>query len=118
MRSGLKTIVLVATTVAIVALALGSCASMTKKEEWTGRKIDEAIAKLGTPSTVTPGESGEKTYVWRLHRSVPVQTVTYDSRGVPISHTSYRDSVHSYTFHVDASGTITSWDHNETQPAL
>lgn len=114
MRSGLKTLVLVAAMVAVVALVVGSCASMTKKEEWTGRKIDEAIAKLGTPSTVTPGENGEKTYVWMLHRSVPEQNVSYDSRGIPITHTTYRDSVHTYMLHVDASGTITTWDHHET----
>ena len=57
MRSGLKTLVLVATTVAAVALLAGSCASTAanepKKDEWTGHKIDEAIAKLGTPSEVT-----------------------------------------------------------------
>lgn len=118
MRSGLRTLVLVAFTVAVVAVCAGSCASMTRKEEWTGRKIDEALAKLGTPSTVTPGENGQKAYVWMLHRSVPVQDVSYDSMGNPIYHTVYRDSVHTYTFYVDASGTITSWDHNETQPAM
>ena len=118
MRSSRLSFVAVVATVAVIALVAGSCASMTKKEEWTGRKIDEAIAKLGTPSTVTPGENGQKTYVWMLHRSMPVQNVSYDSQGNPVYHTVYRDSVHTWTFGVDASGTITTWDHNDTQPAM
>lgn len=32
------------TALVVVALVAGSCASLTKKEEWTGRRIDEAIA--------------------------------------------------------------------------
>ena len=91
---------------------------MTKKEEWTGRKIDEALAKLGTPSTVTPGEGGQKIYTWMLHRAVPVQDVSFDSMGNPVYHTVYRDSVRTYIFYVDASGTITTWDQSETQPAM
>jgi predicted component of type VI protein secretion system len=121
MRLGLKTLVLVATAVAAVVLLAGSCASTAKseakKDEWTGRKIDEVIAKFGTPSTVTPGENGEKTYVWLLHRSMPFQRVTYDSLGNPVYSTLYRDSVHSYMFSVDASGTITSWEQSATNVA-
>jgi hypothetical protein len=121
MRLGLKTLVLVATTVAAVVLLAGSCASTArneaKKDEWTGRKIDEAIAKFGTPSEVTPGEKGEKRYVWLLHRSMPFQKVTYDSTGNPRYGTQYRDSVHTYMFSVNASGTITSWEQSATNVA-
>jgi hypothetical protein len=121
MRSGLRTLVLVATAVAAVALLAGSCASAPtnepKKDEWTGHKIDEAIAKLGTPSEVTPGENGEKRYVWFLHRSMPFQRVTYGPTGNPIYTTQYRDSVHTYMFAVDASGTITSWEQSATNVA-
>ncbi len=121
MRSGPKTLVLVATAVAAVALIAGSCASTAtnepKKDVWTGHKVDEAIAKFGTPSTVTPGDNGAKTYVWLLHRSMPFQRVTYDSMGNPIYSTQYRDSVHSYMFSVDATGTITSWEQSATNVA-
>ena len=121
MRLGLKTLVLVATTVAAVVLLASSCASTAtneaKKDEWKGRKIDEAIAKFGTPSEVTPGENGEKRYVWLLHRSMPFQKVTYDSTGNPRYGTQYRDSVHTYMFSVNASGTITSWEQSATNVA-
>ncbi len=103
---------------AVMALVAVSCASMTRTEEWKGRKIDEAIAKFGTPSRVTPGENGRKTYVWILHRSVPVQNVTLDSRGVPVTQTAYRDSVQTWTFYVDGSGTITAWGHDDSQPQM
>ncbi len=118
MRSVQKTRALVATTVAVIVLLAGSCASTSpkapKKDAWTGHKIDEAIAKLGTPSEVTPGEDGEKRYVWLLHRSMPFQRITYDLMGNPMYGTQYRDSVHTYMFSVDASGTITSWEQSAT----
>ena len=88
-----------------------------KKDPWTGHKIDEAIAKLGTPSEVTPGDNGEKRYVWLLHRSMPFQRVTYGPTGDPMYSTQYRDSVHTYMFSVDASGTITSWEQSATNVA-
>ena len=117
MRSVLKPLVLVAAAVAAAALLAGSCASTAaapKKDPWTGHKIAEAIAKLGTPSEVTPGENGEKRYVWFLHRSMPFQRVTYGPTGNPIYSTQYRDSVHTYMFSVDASGTILSWENSAT----
>ena len=92
-----------------------ACASMTQKEEWTGRKIDEAIAKLGTPSHVTPGEGGQKTYVWMIHRSVPDQRTSFDPSGVPRTYTGAHDSVHTWTFVVGADGIITSWNHEESR---
>ncbi len=104
----------VATLAAVVLLAV-SCASMTKKEEWTGRKIDDAIAKLGTPSHVTPGESGQKTYVWMIHRSVPDQRTEVDASGATRTYTGSHDSVHIWTFVVGADGVITSWNHEETR---
>ncbi len=102
-------------TLAAVAVLAVSCASMTQKEEWTGRKIDEAVAKLGTPSHVTPGENGEKTYVWMIHRSVPDQRTEFDPNGVPRTYTGSHDSVHIWTFVVNADGIITSWNHEETR---
>ncbi len=101
-------------TLAAVALLAIACASL-KKEEWTGRKIDEAIAKLGTPSHVTPGEAGQKTYVWEIHRSVPDQRTSFDPSGVPRTYTGSHDSVHIWTFIVGADGVITAWTHEETR---
>ena len=87
----------------MVAVVAGSCAS-TPRKEWTGRKIDEAIAKLGTPSTVKTAENGEKTYLWLLHRSVPEQVTTYDGFGTPRLVTRFRDSVHTWMFVVRGDG--------------
>jgi len=103
-------------TFAIGALLALSCASMTKTEEWRGRKIDDAIAKFGTPSNVIPGENGQKTYVWTLHRSVPDQRVSIGPHGEPVTATGYHDSVHTWTFVVGADGIITSWNNDETPP--
>lgn len=102
-------------TLAAVALLAVSCASMTQKQEWTGHKIDEAVAKLGTPSRVTPSEGGEKTYVWMIHRSVPDQRTGFDASGAPRTYTGSHDSVHIWTFVVNADGVITSWSHEETR---
>lgn len=103
---------------AALALVIGSCASMTKSEEWTGHKIDEVIAKYGQASSIVPGENGQKTYMWILHRSVPVVTETFNSQGAPVSGTTYRDSVRTKTFSVDASGIITSWNDSQTNQAM
>ncbi len=118
MLSDRSRLVVVAATVAVLALVAGSCASMTKNEEWTGHKIDEVIAKYGKPSSVLPGENGQKTYTWTLHRSVPVQTQTFNSQGAPMSGTTYRDSVRTKTFSVDASGVITSWNDSQTHQSM
>ena len=118
MRSHPNTLVAVAAVAALAALIAGSCASVTAREQWTGRKIDEAIAKLGTPSNVIPADDGGKTYVWLLHRSVPVQNVTFDSQGNPVYGTKYRDSVRTLTFSVDASGTIVTWNDSSTRPPM
>jgi len=106
--------VMVCAALVVMALFAASCTSMMKKEEWTGRKIDEAIAKLGTPSHVTPGENGQKTYVWMLHRQVPDQRVAFDSAGAPRTSTGSRDSVHTWTFIVGADGIIITWTHDES----
>ena len=118
MRSSPGSLVSVATALAVVVLIIGSCASLTKVEEWKGRKIDEAIAELGTPSNVLQGQNGQKTYIWILHRSVPVETVTFSPQGTPISGSAFRDSVRTWTMYVDASGIIVSWDHSETKPTM
>lgn len=97
---------------AVVAFLAPSCASMTQTEAWTGRRIDEAIAKLGTPSHVTSGENGQKTYLWMLHRSVPEQLITYDGFGTPRTVTRSRDSVHTWMFVVGADGIIITWTHD------
>lgn len=118
MRSDRSTLVMVAATVAVLALVAGSCASMTKPEEWTGRKIDDVIATLGKPSSVLPGENGQKTYMWVLHRSVPVQTETFNSQGAPVSSTTFRDTVRTKTFSVDAAGIIISWNDSQTHQSM
>lgn len=118
MRSVRKTLALFATTFAAVVLPAGSRASTSpkapKKDARTGHRIDEAIAKLGTPSEVTPGEDGEKRCVWLLHRSTPYQTITHGSKGNPVYSTQYRDSVHTCMFPFDPSGTITPWEQSAT----
>ncbi len=118
MRRRLNMLVAVGSAAVLAVLVTGGCASMTSKESWTGRKIDEAIAKLGTPSNVIPADDGGKTYVWLLHRTVPVQNVTFDSQGNPVYGTRYRDSVRTLTFSVDASGTIVTWNDSAAQPSI
>ncbi len=111
----MKRAVAFAAVAAVVALLALSCASMTRNEEWKGRKIDEAVARLGTPSHVTEGEGGQKTYVWMIHRSVPDQRTSFDPNGVPRTYTGAHDSVHIWTFVVGPDGIITSWAHEETR---
>ncbi len=60
------------------------------------------------------GENGEKRYLWLLHRSMPFQRVTYDAVGNPVYRTEYRDSVHTYMFSVDSTGTVLSWEQSAT----
>ncbi len=101
-------------TALVLVCGCASVASSVKSTEWTGRRIDEAIKAFGTPSHVTPGEDGQKTCVWMLHRSVPEQTVSLDSSGVPRTTTYWRDSVHTYSFVVRADGTIVAWTHSQS----
>ena len=103
---------------ALAAFVTGSCVSMTAKENWAGRPIAAAIAKLGTPSNVIPADDGGTTYVWLLHRSVPAQTVSFDAQGNPVYGTRYRDSVRTLTFAVDASGTIVTWNDSSARPPM
>lgn len=109
---------LTAFAVVMAVLTVVGCASMTANEQWTGRPIQEAVAKLGHPTNVIPSDGGAKTYVWLVHRSVPVQNVTFDSQGNPMYSTAYRDSVRTLTFAVDASGTIVTWNESDTQPSM
>ena len=117
MRWRLNPLVAVGAAV-LAAFVTGSCASMTAKENWTGRPIAAAIAKFGTPSNVIPADDGGTTYVWLLHRAVPVQNVTFDSQGNPVYGTRYRDSVRTLTFSVEASGTIVTWNDTAAQPSM
>lgn len=114
----LRANVVAAVAPVLVTLLAGACASMTAKEQWVGRPIAAAIDKLGTPSNVIPGDDGSKTYVWLLHRSVPTQTVSFDAQGNPVYGTAYRDSVRTWTFAVDASGTIVTWNDSSTRPPM
>lgn len=118
MRSDRSRLVVVAVAVAMLAVVAGSCVSTAKPEAWTGRKIDDVIAKLGKPSSVLPGENGQKTYTWVLHRSVPVQNETFNSQGAPVSSTTFRDTVRTKTFSVDASGIIVSWNDSQTHQSM
>ena len=117
MRSRLGGLV-AAGAAALLVVAIASCTSMTANEQWGGRPIREAIAKLGNPTNVIPAEGGGKTYLWILHRSVPVQNVTFDSQGNPIYSTAYRDSVRTLTFAVDPNGTIVTWNDSDIHPPM
>ena len=109
---------LAAVVVVMAVLTVVGCASMMANEQWTGRPIQEAVAKLGRPTSVIPGDGGATTYVWIVHRSIPVQNVTYDSQGNPMYSTAYRDSVRTLTFAVDAGGTIVTWNESDTHPSM
>ena len=118
MRSNRACLAAAAAMLAAIVLSSASCASMKARQEWTGLKIDQAIAELGNPSSVLLGQDGKKTYIFTVHQSVPVETVTFNTQGAPISGSAFRDSVRTWTMSVDASGIITTWHHSETTPTM
>jgi hypothetical protein len=77
-----------------------SCASTTSETKWEGRKIDEAIAKLGPPTRIDVSNTG-KTYVWEWRREMT------GMGGVPGSTREVRVTIRMMT--VDANGVITSY---------
>jgi hypothetical protein len=92
----------------------GGCASLTKIEDWQGRKIDDAIAKFGTPSQIMPGQNGQKYYVWRLHHQSEIPRMELDANGHPVERNIPHDSVVTWMFLVGADGGIISFVRSET----
>ncbi len=57
--------IVVVAACAMLAAALVGCASAPADPDWRGRKIDEAIARYGSPTQVSASETGTL-YVWRM----------------------------------------------------
>jgi len=99
----------------VVVVCLAGCASMTTTENWAGRKIDDAIAKFGTPSRITPGVNGQQTYVWLLHHSGTTIINSIDpATGLSVPRMIPHDAIKTWMFVVAPDGTIVSWSQSET----
>ena len=102
--------------VAITSLvaALLACASMTKTRDWKGEPIRNAIAEFGTPSRVRPAENGQTIYQWMLHRQTMIHHQVLAPNGAPMDADIPHDSIVTWTFIVDQTGTIISFNRAET----
>ncbi|MFI5165031.1 MAG: hypothetical protein ACHQQS_00260 [Thermoanaerobaculales bacterium] len=100
--------------VAVMVALVGACASMTTTTDWKGKPIADAIAKFGTPSRITPAPNGQKIYVWMIHHHTEIPRMDLNSNGQPVESNIPHDSVVTWTFYVNESGTIVYFDRSET----
>ena len=100
---------------ALLAVALvAGCASMSETTDWKGKPISDAMAKFGTPSRIKPGENGQQIYVWMIHRHTMIANTVLAPNGAPMDADIPHDSVVTWTFIVDQTGTIISFARSET----
>jgi hypothetical protein len=93
----------VTATLVMCALLLGglwACSSLQPDPVWEGKKIDEAIARYGPPTKVSPTQLG-KTYVWEFRH----ESGSYPGGG---GNRVVATTIRMMT--VDANGVITSYN--------
>jgi hypothetical protein len=94
----------------IVPLTTG-CATVN----WTGKSIDDAIAKLGQPDDIHSLPDGRRMFIWHRSGLIPEEP-TFDDRGRlrPAGPGTYWESwLHLM---VDPDGIILSWSEGQPTP--
>ena len=99
--------------VVVVAAAwlTAGCASM-QTTEWTGHKIAEVIKEFGPATRSVPASGGQTMYMWVREHSFP-QSSWAGGPGQPSVATTTRKQITTWTFMVNADGTIVSWNRDD-----
>lgn len=92
--------------------ALTACLTGCATTDWTGRRIDDVIDKLGTPKDTQTLPDGRRVYTWVNYAVVPEPPVIGE-RGVTLQGGGGRPWVYIRRFVVDPEGVVLSW--SETQ---